>query len=233
MLLSLENVSAAYGATEALRGVSIDVDAGEVVTLIGANGAGKSTSLLAISGLVKKTAGRIRFDGVDITNAAPHDIVRMGIVHVPEGRRIFPRLTVEENLRMGAFTLPSIDRDLLDRAFALFPILKERRTQAGGTLSGGEQQMLAIARGLMARPKLLLLDEPSLGIAPKLIEKIFEALAEIHKGGTPILLVEQNAQLALEFAQRAYVLETGGITLSGAGCELMHDEAVKKAYLGL
>jgi branched-chain amino acid transport system ATP-binding protein len=233
MLLRIENVSAAYGATEALRGVSVEVDAGEVVTLIGANGAGKSTTLLAISGLVEKTAGRVIFDGVDISRIAPHDIVRMGVVHVPEGRRIFPRLTVEENLRMGAFTRRAIDPELLDRAFMLFPILKERRSQAGGTLSGGEQQMLAIARGLMARPKLLLLDEPSLGIAPKLIERIFEALAEIHRGGTPILLVEQNAQLALEFAQRAYVLETGSITLSGAGSELLHNKAVMKAYLGL
>lgn len=232
-LLTLENIGAAYGKTQALHEISLEVGSEEIVTLIGANGAGKSTTLLTISGLVNKTKGRILFDDRDITNAAPHQIVNAGIIHVPEGRGIFPRLTVHENLKMGAFSLKAIDTDLLEEVYELFPILKERINQAGGTLSGGEQQMLAIGRGLMAKPKLLLLDEPSLGIAPLLVEKIFEALQNIHEAGTPMLLVEQNAHMALEIADRGYVLESGNITMTGTGKELHNNEDVMKAYLGI
>lgn len=203
------------------------------MTLIGANGAGKSTTLSAISGLVSKTGGRIIFEGDDITSLPPHEIVKRGIIHVPEGRRIFPRLTVNENLAMGGYSRGKIDSAALEKVHQLFPILKERARQQGGTLSGGEQQMLAIGRALVAAPRLLLLDEPSLGLAPKLIERIFEAIREIHAAGTPILLVEQNAKLALEAASRGYVLETGTITLSGSGQDLLKNENVKKAYLGV
>ncbi len=234
-VFEVERLSAAYGRLEVLHDVSLRVGEGEVVTLIGCNGAGKSTTLCAISGLVRKTSGAVRFGGRELADAEPHVLVEAGIVHVPEGRRIFPRLTVAENLVMGAYSRPEgVDSALLESAYELFPILKERRQQAGGTLSGGEQQMLAIARGLMARPKLLLLDEPSLGVAPKLVEKIFTSLLDwIARTRVPILLVEQNAQLALEIAHRAYVLETGRIVLEGAGRELLVNEDVKRAYLGL
>ncbi|OIO30464.1 MAG: branched-chain amino acid ABC transporter ATP-binding protein [Candidatus Hydrogenedentes bacterium CG07_land_8_20_14_0_80_42_17] len=229
----MKNISSAYGKTDVLHGINIEVGQDEIVTLIGSNGAGKSTTLMTIMGIVAKTCGEIIFDNLNITELEPHEIVKRGIVLVPEGRRIFHRLTVEENLRMGAFLFTRHDKSMFDKAFALFPILAERRRQFGGTLSGGEQQMLAIARALMSSPRLLLLDEPSLGIAPKLIERIFEALHKIHEEGTPILLVEQNAKLALEISDRAYVLENGKILISGTSREIACNEDVIKAYLGI
>ncbi|MEK8022234.1 MAG: ABC transporter ATP-binding protein [Candidatus Hydrogenedentota bacterium] len=232
-LLDVRALRAAHAHIDVLHDLSIEVDADKIVTLIGANGAGKTTTLLAISGLVRKTGGSITFDGRDITRMPAHEIVRLGLIHVPEGRGIFPKLSVEENLRMGAFSRSRWDASELERAYELFPILGDRRKQMGGTLSGGEQQMLAIARGLMAAPKMLLLDEPSLGIAPKLVDRIFEALRRIHKDGCPILLVEQNARRALELADRAYVIETGVVTIKGTGRELLANAEVERAYLGI
>jgi branched-chain amino acid transport system ATP-binding protein len=233
-LLAVDGVRAAYGRVEALHGVSLEVRPGEIVALIGANGAGKTTTLSVISGLIRPTAGRVLLDGEEIHRRPAHEIVARGVVQVPEGRRIFPRLTVLENLRMGAYLsgdAAEIDRRL-GRVLDLFPILRERAGQAGGTLSGGEQQMLAIGRALMSTPRLLLLDEPSLGLAPLVVARIFETLRAIHAEGVTILLVEQNARAALSLADRAYVLETGAVALSGTGRDLVANDAVRKAYLG-
>ncbi|MFI5897271.1 ABC transporter ATP-binding protein [Actinoplanes sp. NPDC051513] len=235
MLLELENISLSYGRIQALHGISLTVGEGEVVALIGANGAGKSTTMRAISGLRPVSQGAIRFDGQDITKLRADLRVIRGVSQSPEGRGIFPGMSVRENLEMGAYTRrnrPEIDEDL-DRVFTLFPRMKEREKQSGGTLSGGEQQMLAVGRALMSRPKLLLLDEPSMGLAPMLIQQIFDIIVEINQQGTTILLVEQNAQQALSRAHRAYVLETGRIVKDGTGAELLHDPAVKDAYLGV
>lgn len=234
-LLVLENVHTYYGNVHALKGISLTVEEGEIVTLIGANGAGKTTTLRTISGLIKPREGRIIFDGQELNKVPAHKIVHMGISHAPEGRKVFPTLTVEENLLLGAYSLGN-DRKAIEankeRVFALFPRLAERRKQLAGTLSGGEQQMLAIGRALMSRPRLLLLDEPSLGLAPMLVKAIFETIKEINRQGVTILLVEQNAKAALKLAQRAYVLETGRVVLSGPSHELIRDERVRKAYLG-
>ena len=231
--LNVENIEVYYGAIHAIRGVSFHVNEGEVVTLIGANGAGKSTILKTVSGLLRPKSGSISFDGTDITQIPPHKLIPMGLAHVPEGRRIFQQMTVEENLEMGAFTQPKagVPADL-EKVFDLFPRLKERPHQIAGTLSGGEQQMLAMGRALMSHPKLLMLDEPSMGLAPILVEQIFEIIRSLHRTGTTILLVEQNAQMALSVADRAYVLETGEITLTGTGDELIHSDDIRKAYLG-
>ena len=233
MMLKAENLNVYYGPIHAVKGVSFEVSEGEVVTLIGANGAGKSTSLKTISGLMRSRGGAIEFMGKSIASTPAHKIVELGIAHVPEGRRIFTSMTVEENLDMGAFTVrgSNIDADK-ERVFEQFPRLKERRKQIAGTLSGGEQQMLAMGRALMSHPKLLMLDEPSMGLAPILVEQVFEIIASLHKAGTTILLVEQNAEMALSIADRAYVMETGRITLSGTGKELAASEEVQKAYLG-
>jgi branched-chain amino acid transport system ATP-binding protein len=234
-ILELESVDAFYGRIQALRGVSIKVEKGEIVALIGSNGAGKTTTLRTISGLMHPHSGTIRFDSHDITRTGPSKIVEMGVCQSPEGRRLFPRMTVVDNLFMGAYTRndkPGIAADM-DRVFTLFPRLKERRTQIAGTLSGGEQQMLAMGRALMSRPKLLMLDEPSLGLAPILIETIFSIVREINAQGTPVLLVEQNAYKALEVSHRGYVLETGSIVQTGSGKELLASEDVQKAYLGM
>ncbi len=234
VLLRLDDVHTYYGAIHALKGISIEVREGEVVTLIGANGAGKSTTLRSINGLNHPRQGRIEFQGRDITNAAPHDVVKMGISQSPEGRRLFPRMSVFENLQMGAFQRADRSglKDDLERVFSLFPRLAERRNQKAGTLSGGEQQMCAIGRALMARPRLLLLDEPSMGLAPIFVEKIFEIVKEINEQGTTILLVEQNALMALDAARRGYVLETGKIALADDAKALRENEQVRKAYLG-
>ncbi len=234
-LLELRGVDALYGRIQALRKMSIDVDKGEVVALIGSNGAGKTTTLRTISGLMHPHAGTIRFDGRDITGTGPSKIVELGISQSPEGRRLFPRMSVIDNLFMGAYSRndrPGIATDM-DRVYTLFPRLKERRSQIAGTLSGGEQQMLAMGRALMARPKVLMLDEPSLGLAPILVETIFSIIREINGLGTTVLLVEQNAHKALEVAHRAYVLETGSIVKTGTGQELLASEDVQKAYLGM
>ncbi len=233
MMLKAENLNVYYGPIHAVKGVSFEVNEGEVVTLIGANGAGKSTSLKTISGLMHSRGGAIEFMGKSIASIPAHKIVELGIAHVPEGRRIFTSMTVEENLDMGAFTVRggNIDSDK-ERVFEQFPRLKERRRQIAGTLSGGEQQMLAMGRALMSHPKLLMLDEPSMGLAPILVEQVFDIIASLHKAGTTILLVEQNAEMALSIADRAYVMETGRITLSGTGKELAASEEVQKAYLG-
>ncbi len=233
MMLKAENLNVYYGPIHAVKGVSFEVNEGEVVTLIGANGAGKSTSLKTISGLMRSRGGSIEFMGKSIASTAAHKIVELGIAHVPEGRRIFTSMTVEENLDMGAFTVrgSNIDADK-ERVFEQFPRLKERRKQIAGTLSGGEQQMLAMGRALMSHPKLMMLDEPSMGLAPILVEQVFDIIASLHKAGTTILLVEQNAEMALSIADRAYVMETGRITLSGTGKELAASEEVQKAYLG-
>jgi branched-chain amino acid transport system ATP-binding protein len=235
MLLEVDNITLLYGRIQALHGISLEVDEGEVVALIGANGAGKSTTMRAISGLRPVASGSIRFAGQDITRLRADLRVIRGISQSPEGRGIFPGMTVQENLEMGAYTRRdgSAIRADLDRVFGLFPRLQERIRQAGGTLSGGEQQMLAVGRALMSRPKLMLLDEPSMGLAPMLIQQIFSIITEINQQGTTILLVEQNAQQALSRAHRAYVLETGRIVKSGTGAELLHDPAVKDAYLGV
>ena len=234
MLLEVTDLSVYYGAINALQGISFHVEEGEIVTLIGANGAGKSTTLNTISGLVRARAGSIKFKGQEITTTPPYNIVSMRVVQVPEGRKIFAPLTVQENLEMGAFTRkePAAIRQSLERVFKSFPRLKERLTQYGGTLSGGEQQMLAMGRGLMADPHLLLLDEPSMGLAPLLVEEIFAIIQEINSQGTSILLVEQNAQMALSVADRAYVLETGRIVLEGSTHEVADNPDVKVAYLG-
>jgi branched-chain amino acid transport system ATP-binding protein len=234
-LLELKGVDALYGRVRALRGVTINVDQGEVVALIGSNGAGKTTTLRTISGLMHPPSGSITFNGKDIGRMAAHDIVGLGICQSPEGRRLFPRMQVIDNLRMGAFLRKDrdgIQKDM-DRVFELFPRLKERTTQLAGTLSGGEQQMLAIGRALMSKPKLLMLDEPSLGLAPILVETIFQIVREINGQGIPILLVEQNATKALEVAHRAYVLETGSIVKSGTGKELLSSPDVQRADLGI
>jgi len=235
MLLEVEDLNVYYGAIHALQGIAFSVDQGEIVTLIGANGAGKSTTLRTISGLLRPRRGAVRFRGEDITMTPAEQIVRLGIGQVPEGRRIFAPLTVRENLEMGAFTRknPAEIAQSLERVFASFPRLKERIDQLGGTLSGGEQQMLATARGLMSRPTLLLLDEPSMGLSPIMVEEIFRIIAEINSQGTSILLVEQNALMALQIAHRAYVLETGRIVLHGTAKELRESPKVKEAYLGL
>ncbi|GAB3395017.1 ABC transporter ATP-binding protein [Humibacter soli] len=234
-LLELKDVVVGYGRIEALHGLSFTVEEGEIVTLIGANGAGKTTTMKAVSGLLNLTKGSISFDGRDITKVKAHTRVAMGISQAPEGRGIFPGMTVYENLDMGAYgrkDRAGIKQDL-ERVFSLFPRLEERRTQVGGTMSGGEQQMLAIGRALMGRPRLLLLDEPSMGLAPQFIKQIFRIITEINEQGTTILLVEQNANQALARAHRAYVLETGTITHTGTGRELLDDAAIKEAYLGV
>ena len=232
-MLNVENINVYYGAIHAIKGVSFHVDEGEIVTLIGANGAGKSTTLQTISGLLRSRTGSIEFCGENISKLPPHKIVEKGLAQVPEGRRIFLQMSVQENLDMGAYTQSGagVGEDI-ERVFEQFPRLKERRRQIAGTLSGGEQQMLAIGRALMSRPKLLMLDEPSMGLAPILVEQIFEIIQSLHKSGTTILLVEQNAQMALSVADRAYVMETGAISLSGTGRELAESDQVKKAYLG-
>ena len=233
-VLELEDVHTYYGSIHAIKGVSLDVYDGEVVTLIGANGAGKSTTLRSINGLNHPREGRIRFQGRDITQESPHDVVKMGISQSPEGRRLFPRMSVMENLEMGAFQRNDKAgiKESLDRVFELFPRLQERKGQRAGTMSGGEQQMCAIGRALMARPTLLLLDEPSMGLAPIFVERIFEIVVEINKQGTPILLVEQNALMALDVADRGYVMETGVIALADDAKALAQNEQVRKTYLG-
>lgn len=232
-LLEVEDLHAHYGSIHALKGVSFTVGEREIVTLIGGNGAGKSTTLNAISGLVRASEGGVKLNGADLAAVPAHEVVGMGVVQVPEGRRTFVRLTVEENLRMGGFTVSESDvHEGIERAYAIFPRLKERRRQVAGTLSGGEQQMLAIGRGLMAKPSLLLLDEPSMGLAPNLVELIFQTIREIHEQGTAILLVEQNAHMALEIADRGYILQTGTILLADSAANLAANEQVRQAYLG-
>jgi branched-chain amino acid transport system ATP-binding protein len=233
-LLEVDDIHTFYGNIEALKGISLDVEEGEVVTLIGSNGAGKSTTLRSISGLTPPRTGTIRFDGNDISGTAPQDIVQLGISQSPEGRHCFPRMSVRENLELGAYlrrNRAEINEDM-DTVFGLFPRLQERDKQKAGTMSGGEQQMLAIGRAMMARPKLLLLDEPSMGLAPILVERIYETVAEINKQGTTILLVEQNANFALEYSSRGYVLETGTIALADKSAALRENPDVQKAYLG-
>jgi len=232
-LLKVEDINVYYGAIHAIKGVSFHVDEGEIVTLIGANGAGKSTTLQTVSGLLHSKTGSITFAGQSIGSVPAHRLVERGLAQVPEGRRIFLQMTVEENLEMGAYTQPAANTAAsLERVYEQFPRLKERQRQIAGTLSGGEQQMLAMGRALMSKPKLLMLDEPSMGLAPILVEQIFQIIRDLHKAGTTILLVEQNAQMALSVADRAYVLETGKITLTGTGEELIHSDEVRKAYLG-
>lgn len=231
-MLKVDGIDVYYGVIRALKEVSLTVNDGEIVTLIGANGAGKTTTLKTISGLIRPRKGKITFNDHDLTKMAPHEIVSLGILQVPEGRRVFGNLTVMENLLMGAYLRKDdISRDL-EWVFSLFPRLKERQKQKAGTLSGGEQQMLAIARALMGKPRVMLLDEPSLGLAPLLVLNIFETIQEINKQGVTILLVEQNAYMALQIAHRAYVIETGRVVMEGTGKELLNNEAVKKAYLG-
>ena len=230
--LKVSDINVYYGAIHAIKGVSFEVNEGEIVTLIGANGAGKTTSLQTVSGLLRSKTGSIEFFGENIGHVAAHKIVEKGLALVPEGRRVFAQMTVQENLEMGAYTAPAGTAANLELVFEQFPRLKERRRQAAGTLSGGEQQMLAMGRALMSAPKLMMLDEPSMGLAPILVEQIFDIIRALHKRGTTILLVEQNAQMALSVADRAYVMETGKITLSGSGKELAASEAIKKAYLG-
>ncbi len=233
-LLELDNIHSYYGHIHALKGISLEVNEGEIVTLIGANGAGKTTTLRTISGLVHAREGMVKLYGKNITHLPAHEVVMAGVGHVPEGRGIFPRLTVRENLEMGAFTINSAQaiRQNMEEVFSLFPRLKERIEQKGGTLSGGEQQMLATGRGLMLKPKILLMDEPSMGLAPVLVDAIFDIIVRLNKDGTTILLVEQNALMALRVAQRAYVLETGRIVLSGSASEVAQNPQVKRAYLG-
>jgi branched-chain amino acid transport system ATP-binding protein len=232
-LLELENVHTYYGHIHALKGISLEVNQGEVVTLIGGNGAGKSTTLRTISGLVRPRTGTVKFNGQEINSVPTHNITRLGIGHVPEGRRIFPQLSVRENLEMGGFSVPrnEVERRI-EETFGVFPRLKERLTQMGGTLSGGEQQMLAMARGMILEPRILLLDEPSMGLAPVLVESIFDIIRMLHQKGTTILLVEQNARMALQVANRGYILQTGKIVLSDTAEELQNSPIVRKAYLG-
>lgn len=233
-MLVVDRICAAYGAIEVLHGISLRVEQGEIVTLIGANGAGKTTTLTCISGLHKPKSGVITFEGQELVPVPCHDIVRLGIAHSPEGRRVFPRLTVAENLELGAYIRhdkAGIASDY-ERIFDLFPVLRERKSQLAGTLSGGEQQMLAVGRAMMARPRLLLLDEPSLGLAPLIVKRIFEVIQELNRLGTTILLVEQNARMALRIAHRGYVLETGEVIAQGSGAELLADPKVQAAYLG-
>ena len=234
-MLSIEKLNFSYGDLKVLWGIDIEVKEGEIVTVVGANGAGKSTTLKNISRLVKPTSGSLTFNGEDLTRLEPHDVVEKGIIQVPEGRKIFPEMTVLENLRMGSF-IKSARKDResnVERVLDLFPRLRERQKQLGGTMSGGEQQMLAIARGLMANPKLLLLDEPSLGLSPLLVKFIFEIIQEINRQGVTVLLVEQNVYQSLRIAHRAYVLETGRVVLTGTGEALLNDEHVRKAFLGM
>jgi branched-chain amino acid transport system ATP-binding protein len=235
MLLEIKDLKVAYGKIQAVKGISLHINAGEIVTLVGANGAGKTTLLKTISGLLKPSAGVINFEGKDIQGINPHNRVLEGLCQAPEGRGIFPGMTVLENLEMGKYARKNWKSELkedLDRIYTLFPRLKERQSQAGGTLSGGEQQMLSIGRALMSRPRLLLLDEPSMGLAPKFIQQIFNIIREIQTQGVSILLVEQNAAQALSCANRAYILETGNIVKEGTGKDLLNDDAIKKAYLG-
>ena len=233
VMLDVQNINVYYGAIHAVKDVSFHVDEGEIVTLIGANGAGKTTTLQTISGLLRSKTGSITFEGHSISNVRADKLVAHGLAQVPEGRRVFLQMSVEENLEMGAYTQSpaGVPKDL-EMVYELFPRLKERRRQVAGTLSGGEQQMLAMGRALMSHPKLLMLDEPSMGLAPILVEQIFDIIRRLHQKGTTILLVEQNARMALSVADRGYVLETGRVTLTGPGRELLADEAVKKAYLG-
>ena len=232
-MLKVENINVYYGAIHAIKNVSFEVNDGEIVTLIGANGAGKSTTLQTVSGLLHSHTGSIEFMGKSLAGIPPHKVVSLGLAHVPEGRRVFLQMSVEENLEMGAYTRPGseIDDSIAD-IYQRFPRLTERRKQVAGTLSGGEQQMLAMGRAMMSKPRLLMLDEPSMGLAPILVEQIFDIIQELNKAGTTILLVEQNAQMALSIAHRGYVLETGKIVATGTGAQLLEDEAVKKAYLG-
>lgn len=234
MLLTIEHLDVYYGNLHALRRVSLDVEAGEIVSLIGANGAGKTTTLKAVSGVIPPRSGRILFDGKDLAGQKPHKIARMGISHVPEGRGVFANMTVRENLEMGAYTRrpARVAADGIEKVFHLFPRLRDRSGQMAGTLSGGEQQMLAIGRAMVARPALMLLDEPSMGLSPLLVEEIFEMVRDVNRGGTTILLVEQNAHMALSVAHRAYVLETGSMVLQGAPADLRKDFRVQAAYLG-
>lgn len=233
-MLEIKNLSVSYGAIEAVKDISLTVNDGEIVSLIGANGAGKTTTLHTITGLTPAQSGSVMFNGVDLLKTHSNKIVTLGMAHIPEGRHVFTRMSVQENLEMGAFSLKDRSHMTADlnMVFDYFPRLKERRNQLAGTLSGGEQQMLAMGRALMSNPKLLMLDEPSMGLAPLLVEQIFDIIKELHRAGTTILLVEQNAQMALSVADRGYVLETGRVTLTGPGRELLADEAVKKAYLG-
>ena len=233
-VLKVDNINVYYGSIHAIKGISFEVYDGEIVTLIGANGAGKSTTLNTISGLLHPSTGGVSFLGESLAKIQPHKVVERGLAQVPEGRRVFAQMTVQENLEMGAFTQNSQANisDDLEKVYSLFPRLKERMKQTAGTLSGGEQQMLAMGRALMSRPKLLMLDEPSMGLAPILVEQIFDIIADLHKTGATILLVEQNAQMALSIASRGYVMETGKIVTTGTGKELLASEAVRKAYLG-
>ena len=231
-ILKIDDIHVYYGAIHAIKGVSFEVNEGEIVALIGANGAGKSTILKTVSGLMHPRSGSITFMDENITHTDSYKLLRHGLAHVPEGRRIFLQMTVQENLEMGAYINKEVSKEDLEMVFSYFPRLKERRKQIAGTLSGGEQQMLAMSRALMSHPKLMMLDEPSMGLAPILVDQIFEIIKELHKAGTTILLVEQNARKALQIADRAYVLETGAVTLSGTGSELTQSDAVRKAYLG-
>ena len=233
-MLAIEKLQVAYGKVQALWDVTLGVPDGEIVALVGANGAGKTTLLKTVSGLLRRQSGSITYDGKHIEEASPPEIVQHGLVHVPEGRKLFPEMTVIDNLLMGAFTVPQSERpQRLERVFQIFPVLKERRKQIAGTLSGGEQQMVAIGRGLMGGPKLLMLDEPSLGLAPILVEEVFRVIAEINRLGVTVLLVEQNTQNALSLAHKGFVMELGRIVLSGSGSELLANSNVRKAYLGL
>ena len=232
MILNVEDMHVYYGAIHAVKGVSFEVNEGEIVALIGANGAGKSTILKTVSGLMHPRSGSITFMDKNISHTDAYKLVKQGLAHVPEGRQIFLQMSVQENLEMGAYTQKEVSKEELEKVFELFPRLKERRKQIAGTLSGGEQQMLAMSRALMSKPKLMMLDEPSMGLAPILVDQIFSIIKNLHEAGTTILLVEQNASKALEIADRAYVLETGSITLSGTGMELSQSDEVRKAYLG-
>ena len=232
VILKVDDINVYYGKIHAIKGLSIEVKPNEIVALIGANGAGKSTTLKTISGLLRTKTGGITFYDEDISKIEPHKLVGKGMAHVPEGRRIFQQMTVQENLEMGAYVNNKDVKDTLEEVFSRFPRLKHRRTQIAGTLSGGEQQMLAMGRAMMSHPRLLMLDEPSMGLSPKLVDEVFDIILDYHKSGTAVLLVEQNAQKSLAIADRAYVLETGKISLSGTGQELMQSEDVKKAYLG-
>ena len=233
IMLKVDNINVYYGSIHAIKDISFEVCRGQIVTLIGANGAGKSTTLQTVSGLLHSKTGSIEFLGKSLAGVAPHRIVEHGLAHVPEGRRVFLQMSVEENLEMGAYTRPRSEiSDSIADVYSRFPRLKERRKQIAGTLSGGEQQMLAMGRALMSKPQLLMLDEPSMGLSPILVDQIFDIIKELHRAGTTILLVEQNAQMALSIADRAYVLESGKIVLSGSGEDLLESEQVKKAYLG-
>ena len=231
-MLKVENLKVNFGGIEAVKGISFEVKQGEIATLIGSNGAGKSTTLRTISGIVRPSSGNIFFEGTDITKFDTSDIVKIGITLCPEGRRVFPDMTVLENIKIGAYLRTDNIENDIEKCYKLFPILKERKNQLAGTLSGGEQQMLAVARSLMSKPKLMMLDEPSLGLAPIVVNSIFNIIKEINKEGVTILLIEQNANMALRIANKAYVLETGNITLSGSGKELLENSKIKEAYLG-